>query len=125
MALRLAFTLATELKKVARKQRVRIKIRESRRVSTQNKKEFIAGTIEPLTKVGRLYISEHVWYNTMFKEELIAFPDGQHDDFIDSTAGAINALRKARVGYNKHKPLVSQGIKAQPTVTQVSDWSRG
>ena len=62
---------------------------------------FIAQTLEPLIKVGRMYVHERV-KETPFMDELQAFPQPRvHDDCIDATSGAISHLTNLAVDVTK------------------------
>ena len=49
---------------------------------------------------GRVNMLDGVW-NSVYRNELVAFPEGQHDDQIDASSLAFNSL----------VPLVSSGPK--------------
>jgi phage terminase large subunit-like protein len=93
-------TLANELRKVARELKVMVQVVAEFR--SKNKMVFIAQTLEPLIKVGRMYVHERVKNNTPFMDELQAFPQPRvHDDCIDATSGAISQLPNLAVDVSK------------------------
>jgi phage terminase large subunit-like protein len=75
----------------------------------QNKLHFIAHTLEPIIKVGRLYVHKRVAETTPFLDELQAFPRAKQDDCIDATSEAISHLPELAVDISKvakiHNPL--------------------
>jgi hypothetical protein len=93
----IGFTLDAELRSYARERRRKLRIRPSTRTSRQNKKMFIAETIEPLMKVGRLYVHRSLMNpRHPFMTELSGFPNTRKDDHVDAVAGAINELMPSR-----------------------------
>ena len=93
-------TLANELRKVARQMKVMVQVVAEFR--SKNKMVFIAQTLEPLIKVGRMYVHERVRDKTPFMDELQAFPQPRvHDDCIDATSGAISHLPNLAVDVSK------------------------
>ena len=78
---------------------------------SQNKLHFIAQTLEPVIKIGRMYVHERVKNETPFLDELQSFPrKNQMDDCIDATAEAISHLPELQLDISKlakiHNPLV-------------------
>ena len=104
-------TLANELRKVARDMKVFVQVIPKFR--TTNKRVFIAQTLEPIIKIGRMYVHERV-KNTPFFDELQAFPRPRMtDDCIDATSEAINYLPNIAVDVSKvakvFNPLSNSG----------------
>ncbi len=104
-------TLASELRRVARQMKVMVNIIPKFR--TSNKRVFIAQTLEPVIKVGRLFVHNRV-KDTPFFDELQAFPRPRvSDDCIDATAEAINYLPNIAVDVSKvakvYNPLNNAG----------------
>ena len=102
-------TLASELRRVARQLKLAINVIPKFR--SQNKLNFIAQTIEPVIKIGRLFVHNRVKNETPFLDELQAFPrKNQMDDCIDATAEAISHLPELQLDISKlakiHNPLV-------------------
>lgn len=99
--------LANELRRTARKLKLAINVVPHFR--NQNKLHFIAHTLEPIIKVGRLYVHKRVAENTPFLDELQAFPRSKQDDCIDATSEAISHLPELAVDISKvakiHNPL--------------------
>ena len=101
-------TLANELRRVARELKLAINVIPKFR--SQNKLHFIAQTLEPIIKVGKMYVHERVKDNTPFLDELQAFPRANKmDDCIDATSEAISHLPELQVDISKlakiHNPL--------------------
>ena len=102
-------TLASELRRVARELKLAINVIPKFR--SQNKLNFIAQTLEPVIKIGRLYVHKKVKEETPFLDELQSFPRrNQKDDCIDATAEAISHLPELQLDISKlakiHNPLV-------------------
>ena len=100
-------TLANELRRVARELKLAINVIPKFR--SANKLNFIAQTLEPIIKVGRLYVHQNVKENSPFLDELQAFPKTKMDDCIDATSEAISHLPELAVDISKlakiHNPL--------------------
>ncbi len=101
-------TLANELRKVARQMKLAINVIPKFR--SQNKLHFIAQTLEPIIKVGKMYVHERVRDGTPFLDELQAFPRvNKMDDCIDATSEAISHLPELQLDISKvariHNPL--------------------
>jgi len=101
-------TLANELRKVARELKLAINVIPKFR--SQNKLHFIAQTLEPIIKVGKMFVHERVRDDTPFLDELQAFPRvNKMDDCIDATSEAISHLPELQVDISKlakiHNPL--------------------
>ena len=98
-------TLANELRKVARSMKVMVQVIP--RFRSTNKRVFIAQTLEPIIKVGRMYLHERI-KNTPFLDELQSFPQPRaKDDTIDATAEAINYLPNMAVDVSKVSRIVN------------------
>ena len=106
-------TLANELRRVAREMKIMVQVVPKFR--NKNKMVFIAQIMEPLIKVGRLYVHERVRDNSLFMDELQAFPRMKHDDCIDATAEAISNLPNLSVDVTKvakvFNPLQNAGAR--------------
>lgn len=113
-------TLAIELKRYAKANKKRIRVKEAQRTSRQNKLDYIGDALEPLIKVGRLYVHEHIWRDSKLKEQMRAFPDGRHDDFIDALAGAITEAKLVGVKYDKEKPLSDISVRGNPKPVMIN-----
>src|SRR5262249_55467358 len=55
-----------------------------------------ATAITPLVQSGRLFLPERAPWLGTFKAQLISFPQGAHDDLVDTLAQALNYLRERR-----------------------------
>ena len=103
-------TLANELRRVAREMKVMVQVVPKFR--SKNKMVFIAQTLEPIIKIGKLFVHERV-KETPFLDELQAFPRMKNDDAIDATSEAISHLPELAVDVSKvakvYNPLSSAG----------------
>lgn len=116
-----SMTLAAELRAYAKTKRAKVRVRETTRTSKQNKIEFIASVIEPLMKVGRLYIHEDAFKE--FKYELEEFPNGRRDDRLDAVAGAIAELVPTRVDSSGLDPLSRVSPRMNPAAAVVNTYA--
>ncbi|MAH50236.1 terminase [Candidatus Pacearchaeota archaeon] len=55
-------------------------------------KEARANAITPLIESGRVFLPEHAAWLHDYMEELSSFPNGEHDDQVDSTTQALRYL---------------------------------
>jgi hypothetical protein len=53
-----------------------------------------AQAVTPLLEAGKLFIPEGASWVADFIDEMAAFPNGAHDDCVDSTTQALNYLRQ-------------------------------
>ena len=110
-------TLKTELKrKIVEKKKKIVVMSEFRNT---NKLNFLAQTLEPIIKVGKLKIHQRVKDNGKFLDQLEEFPYNKMDDFIDATAMSINKLPEPQVDVSKipmiQSPLSFAGGKNKIT----------
>lgn len=103
--------LANELRRVAREMKTMVHVVPTFR--TKNKMVFIAQTLEPIIKIGRMFVHERVRDKTPFMDELQAFPRAKQDDCIDSVSEAISHLPELAVDVSKvakvYNPLTRSG----------------
>lgn len=87
---------------------------------SKNKKVFIAQTLEPIIKIGRLYIHQRVLDRKDFMEELEDFPNNKHDDHIDAVAEAISHLPEPMVDITRIPAIQSTTMMNNGTVSKIS-----
>jgi phage terminase large subunit-like protein len=94
----MGFTLASEIKTHGRSRGRKIRVKERMRTKGNEKKRFIAEALEPLIKIGRLYVDSIILDDLRHPlvVELKGFPNSKHDDHVDALAGAINELLPSR-----------------------------
>tara|TARA_B110000503_G_scaffold132381_1_gene208272 strand:+ start:5265 stop:6734 length:1470 start_codon:yes stop_codon:yes gene_type:complete len=106
-------TLANELRRTAREMKIMVQVIPKFR--NKNKMVFIAQILEPLIKVGRLFVHERVRDHSLFLDELQSFPRMKHDDCIDATAECISNLPNIAVDVTKvakvFNPLQNVGAR--------------
>jgi hypothetical protein len=51
------------------------------------------GAVTPLMEAGKVFLPESAPWLADFIDEMAAFPNGVHDDAVDSTTQALNYLR--------------------------------
>tara|TARA_R100001443_G_scaffold3740_2_gene11586 strand:- start:4666 stop:6093 length:1428 start_codon:yes stop_codon:yes gene_type:complete len=110
-------TLKTELKrKILERKKKIVVIGEFR---NSNKLNFLAQTLEPIIKVGKLKIHKRVAEHGKFMNQLEEFPYNKMDDFIDATAMSISKLPEPAVDVSKipmiQSPLSFAGGKSKIT----------
>ena len=110
-------TLKTELKRKILEKKKKIVVMSEFRNS--NKLNFLAQTLEPIIKVGKLRIHKRVSDHGKFMAQLEEFPYQKHDDFLDATAMSINKLPEPQVDVSKipliQSPLQFAGGKSKIT----------
>jgi predicted phage terminase large subunit-like protein len=79
-------------------------------VKVDSDKQTRAQAVTPLMESGRVFIPESASWARDFVEEMAAFPNGIHDDVVDSTTQALNYLREKpylstiELGYSSFGP---------------------
>jgi predicted phage terminase large subunit-like protein len=79
-------------------------------VKVDSDKQTRAQAVTPLMESGRVFIPESASWVRDFVEEMAAFPNGIHDDIVDSTTQALNYLREKpyrstiELGYSSFGP---------------------
>lgn len=86
---------------------------------TQNKRVFIAQTLEPLIKIGRMYVHERVAKNSNFMSELEDFPNNAHDDCIDAVSESISHLPEPAVDVSRI-PSIQSTLQSTGGVAKIS-----
>lgn len=109
-----ASTYAAELRRTAAEMGVMLSVKEVTR--SRNKQRFIAETLEPTLKAGRLYLSTRAAEEGKFMAQLGEFPRAKHDDFIDAAAGAVWMLGKdgGGINYDKTKSIENRVYSSTP-----------
>lgn len=106
-------TLKTELKRKIIERKKKITVMSEFR--NTNKLNFLAQTLEPIIKVGKLRIHERVANDGKFMAQLEEFPYNKMDDFLDATAMSISKLPEPSVDVSKipqiQSPLSFAGQK--------------
>jgi predicted phage terminase large subunit-like protein len=73
-------------------------------------KQTRAQAVTPLMEAGRIFLPESAPWVSDFVEEMACFPNGIHDDVVDSTTQALNYLREQpylstiELGYSMFAP---------------------
>lgn len=57
----------------------------------QNKELKIAGRLQPMLEAGLVYVPKGASWLPAFRDEIDSFPDGEHDDMIDTVSMADDA----------------------------------
>ena len=111
-------SLINEAKRVCREMNKKIKFVNKFR--SKNKKVFIAQTLEPVIKIGRMYVHKRVLNNSPFMDELEAFPNtNTHDDAIDACAEAISHLPEPAVDVTR-KTAIQSTLQTSGSVSKIS-----
>jgi predicted phage terminase large subunit-like protein len=67
-----------------------------RPVKPDNDKQSRAHAISPAIKAGKVFLPEGAPWLQDFLDEMSNFPNGLHDDIVDSTTQALNYLRQSK-----------------------------
>ena len=62
-------------------------------VKSMRDKQSRAQAVTPLMEAGKIFLPEGAPWVSDFVEEMACFPNGAHDDIVDSTTQALNYLR--------------------------------
>ena len=65
-------------------------------------------------EAGKIFLSEGAPYVSDFVEEMACFPNGAHDDIVDSTTQAVNYLRDEP----QASPMLLGGSRNRPRGTR-------
>jgi len=110
-------TLKTELKRKVKEKKQKIVVISEFRSS--NKLNFMAQTLEPIIKVGKLKVHQRVKDAKKFLNQVEEFPYQKHDDYIDAVSMAISKLPEPAVDVSKipmiQSPLQFAGGKTKIT----------
>lgn len=81
-------------------------------VEPEGGKEARANAVEPLFEAGNVYFPHPLmcpWIEDLI-DELIAFPNAEHDDFVDMTTQALNQLHSSSTNLlDRYKKLTGRG----------------
>ena len=110
-------SLLNEAKRICKE--MKRKIQFVNKFRTQNKRVFIAQTLEPLIKIGRMFVHERVAKNSNFMSELEDFPMNTHDDCIDAVSESISHLPEPAVDVSRI-PAVQSTIQNNGGVAKIS-----
>ena len=84
----------------------------------QNKELKIAGRLQPMLEAGLICVPKGASWLPAFCEELSSFPDGEHDDMIDTVAMADDAKVNRLVPTFNPTECVIEAVRVQ------SNWPR-
>ena len=74
-------------------------------VKVDNDKVLRANAVTPLIEAGKVFLPETAPWLHDFIEELSEFPNGEHDDQVDSVTQGLNQLSNHRfIGFNELSP---------------------
>lgn len=83
-------------------------------VQAKDSKEARLHSVTPLLEAGNVYFPDERWVDDLV-EELVAFPNGAHDDQVDALSQALNRY--------KRRPDFSNMILGDDIGTQTNPWS--
>jgi predicted phage terminase large subunit-like protein len=66
-------------------------------IKVDKDKRARAEAVTPLIEAGLVFLPESAPWLNDYVDELAAFPNGAHDDFVDSTTQALNYLRHSQM----------------------------
>ena len=66
-------------------------------VKSDRDKQSRAQAITPIIEAGKVFLPENAPWLPDFLDEMASFPNGLHDDIVDSTSQALNYLRQRNV----------------------------
>jgi len=66
-------------------------------IKVDKDKRARAEAVTPLIEAGLVSLPESAPWLNDYVDELAAFPNGAHDDFVDSTTQALNYLRHSQM----------------------------
>lgn len=78
----------------------------------QNKELKIAGRLQPMLEAGLIYVPKGASWLEAFRAEIDAFPDGEHDDMIDTVSMADDAKVRKLIPTFIASECVVESVKA-------------
>jgi predicted phage terminase large subunit-like protein len=66
-------------------------------MKSDSDKQSRAQAITPIIEAGKVFLPENAPWLPDFFDEMASFPNGLHDDIVDSTSQALNYLRQRNV----------------------------
>jgi predicted phage terminase large subunit-like protein len=79
-------------------------------VKPDGDKQARAHAITPLIEAGKVFLPENAPWLQDFLDEMSSFPNGLHDDIVDSTTQALNHLRKPDIWFTPPMMRLMCGI---------------
>ena len=79
-------------------------------VRVDGDKQTRAQAVTPLMEAGRIFLPEGAPWVSDFVEEMACFPNGVHDDIVDSTSQALNHLRQPTIQFTESMARLMCGI---------------
>lgn len=87
-------------------------------------KQSRAQAITPMIEAGKIFLPENERWVQDFLDEMSSFPNGTHDDIVDSTSQAINHLRQSNFVANDGLNRLMLGIRDSEELDKEELWAK-
>jgi predicted phage terminase large subunit-like protein len=93
-------------------------------VKSDRDKQSRAQAITPIIEAGKVFLPENAPWLPDFLEEMASFPNGLHDDIVDSTSQALNYLRQRNVEVTDTTVGLILGISDSEELDKEELWAK-
>ena len=93
-------------------------------VKSDRDKQSRAQAITPIIEAGKVFLPENAPWVQDFLDEMSSFPNGLHDDIVDSTAQALNHLRQPAILFTESMARLMCGIREPEELDKEELWRK-
>ena len=93
-------------------------------VKPDRDKQSRAQAITPIIAAGKVYLPENAPRLPEFLDEMASFPNGLHDDIVDSTSQALNYLRQPKFVFTEGMTRLALGISDSEELDKEELWAK-
>jgi predicted phage terminase large subunit-like protein len=93
-------------------------------VKSDRDKQSRAQAITPIIEAGKVFLPENAPWLPDFLDEMASFPNGLHDDIVDSTSQALNYLRQRNVEVTDDTVRLILGISDSEELDKEELWAK-
>jgi predicted phage terminase large subunit-like protein len=93
-------------------------------VKSDRDKQSRAQAITAIIEAGKVFLPENAPWLPDFLDEMASFPNGLHDDIVDSTSQALNYLRQRNVEFTDATVRLILGISDSEELDKEELWAK-
>ena len=93
-------------------------------VKSDSDKQSRAQAITPIIEAGKVFLPENAPWVQDFLDEMSSFPNGLHDDIVDSTSQALNYLRQPDIVFTESLARLMCGIREPEELDKEELWAK-
>ena len=93
-------------------------------VKSDSDKQSRAQAITPIIEAGKVFLPENAPWVQDFLDEMSSFPNGLHDDIVDSTSQALNHLRQPNNLFTVSMARLMCGIREPEELDKEELWRK-